>query len=438
LHFNGLWRNSDKCLQAQPPRPAPDRPLSRPPQAGRRLACAVAVARARWKPRLEGSAMTSPQRFINRMIVFLVLAAIAVAFAYEIIWRIFFYNPLLNSLILGVLLVGIIYIFRRVLSVKPEIRWIEAFRTSQPGFSLQAAPRLLAPVASVLGEQERRGRVMLPAMSVRYLLDSISARLDESRDISRYQIGLLIFLGLLGTFWGLLETIGSVSGVINGLSVGEGDLVVMFDELKAGLAAPMTGMGTAFSSSLFGLAGSLVLGFLDLQANQAQNGFYNEMEEWLSGLTRLTSADHGHGSDVNVPAYVQAMLEQTAENLENLQRTVARSEENQATVHSGLIALTERLTALGDQIATEQALLARLISSQEELRPLLGRLAESDGGGFDEATRHHIRNMDVYLARILDETVQGRSQMTHELRSEIKLVARTIAAAAGEPRALSG
>ena len=142
--------------------------------------------------------------------------------------------------------------------------------------------------------------------------------------------------------------------------------------------------------------------------------------------------------EVNVPAYVQAMLEQTAENLENLQRTVARSEENQATVHSGLIALTERLTALGDQIATEQALLARLISSQEELRPLLGRLAESDGGGFDEATRHHIRNMDVYLARILDETVQGRSQMTHELRSEIKLVARTIAAAAGEPRALSG
>jgi hypothetical protein len=200
----------------------------------------------------------------------------------------------------------------------------------------------------------------------------------------------------------------------------------------------MAGMGTAFSSSLFGLAGSLILGFLDLQANQAQNSFYNEMEEWLSGLTRLTGSDHGQGTgDVSIPAYVQAMLEQTAENLENLQRTVARSEENQSTVHSGLIALTERLSALGDQIATEQALLARLISSQEELRPLLGRLAESEGG-FDEATRHHIRNMDVYLARILDETVQGRSQMTHELRSEIKMVARTIAAVAGEPRALSG
>jgi hypothetical protein len=365
---------------------------------------------------------------MNRMILFLVLAALAVAFAYEIVWRIFLYNPVLNGLILGILLVGIFYIFRRVISIKPEIRWIEAFRTSQPGFSLQAAPRLLAPVASALGEQERRGRIMLPAMSVRYLLDSINARLDESRDISRYQIGLLIFLGLLGTFWGLLETIGSVSQVINGLSVGEGDLVVV-----------LAGMGTAFSSSLFGLAGSLVLGFLDLQANQAQNSFYNEMEEWLSGLTRLTGRDPGHVTgEVNIPAYVQAMLEQTAENLENLQRAVARSEENQGTVHSGLIALTERLTALGDQIATEQALLARLISSQEELRPLLGRLVDCESGGFDEATRNHIRNMDVYLARILDETVQGRSQMTHELRSEIKMVARTIAAVAGDPRALSG
>jgi hypothetical protein len=201
----------------------------------------------------------------------------------------------------------------------------------------------------------------------------------------------------------------------------------------------MGGMGTAFGSSLFGLAGSLVLGFLDLQATQAQNSFYNDVEEWFSGLTRLSGAEPMFGgTDVSIPAYVQALLEQTAENLEGLQRSVARSEENQATVHSGLIALTERLSALGDQIATEQALLARLISSQEELRPVLARLAEADGGGVDEATRNHIRNMDVYLARLLDETVQGRSQMTHELRSEIKMVARTIAAAAGDTRVMSG
>jgi hypothetical protein len=384
--------------------------------------------------------MTTPQRFINRMIVFLVLAALAVAGAYDVIFRVFLYNPLLNGLILGVLLVGIVYIFRRVFGLKPEIRWIEAFRTQQPGFSLQAAPRLLAPIASVLGDQERRGRVRLPAMSVRYLLDSVSARLDESRDISRYQIGLLIFLGLLGTFWGLLETISSVGSVISGLSVGEGDLVTLFDNLKAGLAAPMEGMGTAFSSSLFGLAGSLILGFLDLQATQAQNSFYNEMEEWLSSLTRLGGAEPLQATgDGSVPAYVQALLEQTAENLESLQRAVARSEENQSSIHSGLVALTERLSALGDQIATEQALLGRLIGSQEELRPIVARLVEGDSG-IDEATRNHIRNMDVYLARLLDESVQGRSQMTHELRSEIKMVARTIAAAAAgeQQRALSG
>jgi hypothetical protein len=383
--------------------------------------------------------MTNPQRFINRMVLFLLLAALAVAGAYEVVFRVFLYNPLLNGLILGALLVGIIYIFRRVLGLKPEIRWIEAFRTQQPGFSLQAAPRLLAPVAGILGEQERRGRVRLQAMSVRYLLDSVSSRLDESRDISRYQIGLLIFLGLLGTFWGLLQTINSVSMVISGLSVGEGDLVTLFDDLKAGLMAPMAGMGTAFSSSLFGLAGSLILGFLDLQANQAQNSFYNEMEEWLSTLTRLGGAEPLHaGGDVSVPAYVQALLEQTAENLESLQRAVARSEENQSSIHSGLVALTERLSALGDQIGTEQALLGRLIGSQEELRPIVARLVEADSG-IDEATRNHIRNMDVYLARLLDESVQGRSQMTHELRSEIKMVARTIAAAAaGEQRALSG
>src|SRR5690606_28937732 len=304
--------------------------------------------------------MSSPQRFINRMILFLVLSAIAVGFAYEIIFRIFMYNPLLNGLILAVLVVGIVYMFRRAFSLKPEIRWIEAFRTSKPGFALPAAARLLAPVASALGEQERRGRFLLPAMSARYLLDSISARLDESRDISRYQIGLLIFLGLLGTFWGLLETIGSVGQVINELSVGGGDLATVFDELKAGLAAPMSGMGTAVSSSLFGLAGSLILGFLDLQASQAQNSFDNDVEECFSGLTRLSCGAEPllSGSEVNIPAYVQALLEQTAENLDGLQRSVARAEENQLTVHSGGVALTERLSALGDQIATEQALRA--------------------------------------------------------------------------------
>ncbi|MEM8948251.1 MAG: flagellar motor protein MotA [Pseudomonadota bacterium] len=391
--------------------------------------------------------MSNPQRFINRMIVFLALALAVLAFGYETVITIFMYNPFLNGLILLVLLIGIFYVMRRVWMLKPEIRWIEGLRTSKPGYAIQAAPFLLTPVANALGEQERRGRVMLPANSVRYLLDSIASRLDEQRDITRYTIGLLIFLGLIGTFWGLLGTIGSVSDVIAGLSVGgEGDIATVFDELKAGLAAPMEGMGTAFSSSLFGLAGSLILGFLDLQATQGQNAFYNEMEEWLTSLTRLSGAEPtasaasgvvSAGGDVPIPAYLQALMEQTAENMQNMQRSIERSEENQRSVQSSMVGLTERLTTLGDQIATEQALLGRLISNQDDLRPVLARLAEGDASAVDETTRNHIRNMDVYLARILDETVQGRSQMTNELRSEIKMVARTIAAVAsgGDPAA---
>ncbi|MGI9491279.1 MAG: flagellar motor protein MotA [Geminicoccaceae bacterium] len=385
--------------------------------------------------------MSNPQRFINRMIVFLILAAVAIAFAYDIVFRMFLYNPILNGLILAVLLLGIFYVFRRVWMIKPEIRWIESLRTSKPGYALQSVPFLLSPVANALGEQERRGRIKLPATSVRYLLDSIASRLDEQRDITRYEIGLLIFLGLLGTFWGLLETINSVSAVISDLSVGgEGDIAGVFDELKTGLAAPMEGMGTAFSSSLFGLAGSLVLGFLDLQATQAQNSFYNEMEEWLASLTRLSTSDTGvalgvGAGDVPIPAYLQALMEQTAENMQNMQRSIERSEENQRSVQSSLLGLTERLTTLGDQIATEQALLGRLISNQDDIRPVLARFAEGSGNAIDETTRNHIRNMDVYLARILDETVQGRTQMTHELRSEIKMLARTIAAAASSAQA---
>ncbi|HET6518945.1 MAG TPA: flagellar motor protein MotA [Geminicoccaceae bacterium] len=383
--------------------------------------------------------MTNPQRFVNRMILFLVLAGAVVAALYDIVFRAFMHNPALNGLILGVLLVGVVYSFRRVATIKPEIRWIKAFRTNRPGFSLQAAPRLLAPVASALGEQERRGRAVLSAVSVRYLLDSISSRLDESRDISRYQIGLLIFLGLLGTFWGLLQTINAVSQVIGGLSIGEGDLAAIFDDMKAGLSAPLSGMGTAFSSSLFGLAGSLILGFLDLQATQAQNAFFIDADEWLSSLARLSGPSAGYGEGEGaVPAYVAALLEQTAENLETLQRSLVRAEEARSSTQAGINLLVERLAALGDQMAAEQRLLGQLLGQQEDLKPVLARLANGQANGFDEATRSHIRNMDVYMARLLEETVQGRSQMISELRSEIKTVSRTIAAAAGDPQLHQG
>jgi hypothetical protein len=275
----------------------------------------------------------------------------------------------------------------------------------------------------------------MSAVSMRHLLDSISSRLDEFREISRYLIGLLIFLGLLGTFWGLLRTIDAVSDVIASLPAGGGDLTVIFNNLKSGLTAPLSGMGVAFSSSLFGLAGSLVLGFLDLQLGQAQNRFYNDLEEWLSGLTRLSSAATIGDGEQSVPAYVQALLEQTAESLENLQRILARGEDSRIAANKSTMALTERLTTLTDQMRTEQNLMIKLAESQLELKSVLARVAEASEArepAIDDATRGHIRNIEVYLARMLEEVTQGRTQTVEELRSEIKLLARTIAAIAEE------
>ena len=284
---------------------------------------------------------------------------------------------------------------------------------------------------------ERRGRVSLSAVSMRSVLDGIGSRLDESHELARYMIGLLIFLGLLGTFWGLLQTVTSVGDVIGGLSVGGQDLGAAFDDLKGGLEEPLAGMGTAFSSSLFGLAGSLVLGFLELQASQAQNRFYNDLEDWLSSYTRLTGGTLSvEGGDQSVPAYVSALLEQTADSLDELQRTLARGEDSRASSSANILSLTERLATLTDQMRAEQDLMVKLVENQMEMRPVLERLAERGGQpvALDEASRSHLRNLDVYVARLLEEMVAGREQSVNELRSEFKLLARTIAAVAESER----
>jgi membrane associated rhomboid family serine protease len=385
--------------------------------------------------------MTNPQRFLNRIIVFLLLAGIVAGLLYDVIWRAFQHNTALNALILAMLLVGIGYNVRRILQLKPSTRWIEAFRTNQPGLSVQEPPALIGSVANVLGGRERRGRQALSTMSLRHLLDSISTRLDESRDIARYFTGLLIFLGLLGTFWGLLSTMATVGDVITSLRLTGGDLAAIFEDMKAGLAAPLRGMGTAFSASLFGLAGSLVLGFLDLQATQAQNAFYNDLEEWLAGLTRLGALDvPAQQPEMPVaqplPAYVQAMLQQTAENLDRLERQLARNEDSRVRLDATLVALTERLGALSDRLGSEQDLLRRLADGQQTMAERLARRPEGDVGLLDEASRTHIRNADLRLAQLIEELGRSREEMTRELRGEIKLVARTIALAAGEPRAV--
>ena len=197
----------------------------------------------------------------------------------------FMANPGLNGLIIGVLLVGIVYSFRQVLRLYPEIHWVNTFRVSDPGLAVDKPPVLLAPMATML--RDRTGHLSLATGAMRSMLDSVASRLDEARETTRYLVGLLIFLGLLGTFWGLLATVTSVGNTIGALDSGGGENVMMFDQLKEGLAGPLKGMGIAFSSSMFGLAGSLILGFLDLQAGHAQSRFYNELEDWLSGITEL-------------------------------------------------------------------------------------------------------------------------------------------------------
>jgi hypothetical protein len=377
--------------------------------------------------------MSRPQRYLNRMFVFL-LAVGAVAFLlFPNLSNAFRVNAPLNGLILGVLAAGILFIFRQVTRLFREVRWLNDFRAAKAGRI--AEPTLLAPIANMLGD--RRGeRIRMSAQAMRSVLDGLAARLDESRELSRYFINLLIFLGLLGTFWGLLGTIHSVADVIGGLAVAGNDVATMFGNLQHGLAAPLSGMGTAFSASLFGLAGSLVLGFLELQASQAQNRFFQEVEDWLSGTTRLTGAGGGFSEgEQSVPAYLEALLEQTAENIDLLQRTMVQSEEGRRAANANLQALTEKLSTLTDQMRAEQTLLVSLAETLLGFKPMLTRLTETASGGglgLDEAARRHIRNIDVYLGRLVEEATSGRDKAVHELRGDIKLIARTIAALAEE------
>ena len=225
--------------------------------------------------------LTRPTAYLFRMAVFLVLGAFIAFILYRQIIQAFNANPPLNALIIGVLIIGIVLAFRGVLRLFREVRWANAFLESDSGVVIEREPLLLLPMAKMLAGRHKREA--LSPLSLRAILDTIGLRLDEARDTGRYLTGLLVFLGLLGTFWGLLDTVGSVGKVIQSMKAGS-DAALMFEELKSGLAAPLAGMGISFSSSLFGLAGSLILGFLDLQAGQAQNQFYEQLENWLAGI----------------------------------------------------------------------------------------------------------------------------------------------------------
>ncbi|MBL4836484.1 MAG: hypothetical protein JKY34_02810 [Kordiimonadaceae bacterium] len=386
--------------------------------------------------------MQKPQKFITRMTLFTFGVVLLTVLLKDTLITAFLANKVLNGFIAAMLLAGTVFAFRRVLDLKPEIEWIKAFK-SQESAATSVSPRLMAPAASLLSAQEDTG-MRLSTLSMRSVLDGIATRLEESREVSRYFTQLLIFLGLLGTFWGLLGTIGAIGGTINGLSVDGGDMALMFDELKAGLGAPLSGMGTAFSSSLFGLAGSLVLGFMDLQASQAQTRFYNGVEDWLASVTHLSRGELNDGV-ASPSSYMTAVLEQTADGIEKLQRTLKQSDENRHKGMEAMVAISETLAGLTDKTDEQASHVARSVETNKALAVAISQLAESGlkndtpaPAALDDATKQHIRNLDVGIKRLIEEQARTSEMMVDELRTEIRLLSRTLAAGLDAKKENSG
>jgi hypothetical protein len=313
--------------------------------------------------------LSSPRIFLFRMLVFLTACALIAIILYKQIWTAFLANPFLNGLIIFGLAVGIAFAFRQVIRLFPEIEWVNGFRLADPGLAVERPPVLLAPMAVLL--RDRIGRMAISAQMMRGILDSIAARLDEARDMSRYMTGLLIFLGLLGTFWGLIETVGSVGNVINRLTPG-GDAGAIFESLKEGLAAPLSGMGISFSSSLFGLAGSLVLGFLDLQTSQAQNRFYTELEDWLSTTVRDLGIEREAPGTAPFAGAVPGDLKLS---IERLREAIADGGPHRASTNA-MANLAEAIQGLVHHMRTEQQMIRDWVDSQAQQHRDIRRLLE--------------------------------------------------------------
>jgi len=312
--------------------------------------------------------LASPKVYLVKMVIFLILAILLGGILAEQLLDAFWANPFINGLILFALIVGILLSFRQVTRLSPEIRWVNSLQngTTDP---LSDPPVLLAPVAYIL--RDKLGEAVITPASLRSILDSVGFRLDEARETARYMIGLLVFLGLLGTFYGLLQTVNSVTGVIQGLDITVGDTGTLFSNLTDGLEAPLSGMGTAFSSSLFGLSGSLILGFLDLQAGQAQNAFATELEDWMSSMTEL---DHPISQMQATGLGVSG--EEMHSVLEQLGNTIQRTDSSQNAIRA-MAELARGIDGLVKHIRAEQEDLRRHIVQQGETNKRLGDLIDA-------------------------------------------------------------
>ncbi len=332
----------------------------------------------------ESPQLEQPMVHLVHMAVFTLVVAVLVAVIYNGIKAAFMANPFLNGLIVATLLLGMVYAYRMVWRLMPEVNWVNNFRLGES--SEQPPPLLLGPMATMLGDADRR--TILSPSSMRSLLDSLASRLDESRDLMRYLVGLLIFLGLLGTFWGLLETVSSVGDAIRGLDVSTAQSSSVFEELKNGLQRPLAGMGLSFSSSLFGLSGSLILGFMDLKASQAQNRFYQDLEDWLSTITDLQAGSGEGTGQSGTPAFMRIDLQGLQRSLDRLSQQMSETNTAAPTVVSANGGGNETIEQLADAVASlvaqmrdEQKMVRNWIQTQQVQQSEIQRLLIRQSGG---------------------------------------------------------
>ena len=375
---------------------------------------------------------SQPVRQILMMVIVVALVGAGAYLAFSRIFPIFLSNLWLNGTIIAVFAIGVVSCFWQVVTLVHSVNWIEAFASQRPGLDTAAAPSLLAPLAALLRSRGQRGQIS--NSSARSILESVGSRIEELRDITRYLSSLLIFLGLLGTFFGLATTVPGVVDTIRALAPQEGQSATdVFENLMAGLGTQLSGMGTAFSSSLLGLAGSLVVGLLELFVTHGQNRFYRELEEWVSSFTRLSfSPDTDAGGDQNVFA---GLLDQMVEQMETLQTVVAEAEtrrlatdERMGRLAQALERLTQRMAQPSDGDAAAR-LLGRIAESQAQMvRIMETNAADAGVDGGDAESRMRLRSIDVQLLRLLEEVAAGRQESMAELRADIAQLTRAVRA----------
>ena len=371
---------------------------------------------------------SQPVRQISLMLVSLALVTVGVYIAFPRVSGIFLANIWLNGFIFLVFLIGVLATFWQVIQLSSSVRWIEGFAAETPGHQITVAPRLLAPLAALLRSRGKSSHIS--STSARSILESVATRIDEERDITRYIVNLLIFLGLLGTFYGLATSVPAVVDTIRSLAPQEGqDALSGFGRLMAGLETQMDGMGVAFSSSLLGLAGSLVVGILELFAGHGQNRFYRELEEWLSSITRLGTAVEAESGEGAALGAVVSVLDSMADQLEAMRALHADAEAGRAQLDQGLATLAEavdRLSLRFEMETSTAAALERLAEGQERLVATLeGRAAEPEPH-LEAETRMRLRSMDIQLLRILEELSAGRQESIADLRTDLATLTQAV------------